>query len=345
MSYQREFEKRLRVAVVGIGSHAYRNLLPAMHFLPVQLTAFCDLDLELAERTAREYGVPSCYADAAEMYQREELDAVFISVSAQLHPELVCQALDAGLHVWVEKPPAIRASEVETMIAQRRDRVVVVGFKKAFAPATRKVRELLADDAVGPLTGLTGDYRVTIPKDGAAVLKERRFSGWLANGVHPLSLMIAVGGDVAAVTLHRSGSTEVGTCVLEFSSGAIGTLNLVSGSYRFERYAFWGKHYITIENSMRVELWRGIRSDYSYGTTFAPAGMESGTIVWEPQNAFASLENKALFTQGFYHEMRYFCDCILTGGVAEEGSLEFTHMVMKVYEAALLSGGARVELA
>lgn len=167
MSYQREFEKRLRVAVVGIGSHAYRNLLPAMHFLPVQLTAFCDLDLELAERTAREYGVPSCYADAAEMYQREELDAVFISVSAQLHPELVCQALDAGLHVWVEKPPAIRASEVETMIAQRRDRVVVVGFKKAFAPATRKVRELLADDAVGPLTGLTGDYRVTITPTGS----------------------------------------------------------------------------------------------------------------------------------------------------------------------------------
>jgi predicted dehydrogenase len=344
MSYQREFEQRLRVAVVGIGSHSYRNLLPAMHYLPVQLTAFCDLNLELAQRTAREYGVTSCYADAAEMYAREELDAVFIAVSPHHHPELVRQALDAGLHVWTEKPPALRASEVEEMIAQRGDRVVVVGFKKAFAPATRKVRELLADDGVGPLEGLTADYRMSIEEDGAAVLRERKYTNWLANGCHPLSLMIAVGGEVAAVTMHRSASGR-GACVLEFSSGAIGTLNLVSGNLLSERYAFWGKRYLTIEDSLRVTLWRGIPFDYHNIRNFAPDGMASGTVVWEPQNNLATLENKALFTQGFYDEMRYFCDCVLADRVAEEGSLEFALMVMRVYEAGLLSGGDRVELA
>ena len=38
MSYQREFEQRLNVAVVGVGSHGYRNILPALHYLPVRLT-------------------------------------------------------------------------------------------------------------------------------------------------------------------------------------------------------------------------------------------------------------------------------------------------------------------
>jgi predicted dehydrogenase len=42
VSYQREFEKRLKVGIVGVGSHAYRNLLPAMNFLPVSLQAVCD---------------------------------------------------------------------------------------------------------------------------------------------------------------------------------------------------------------------------------------------------------------------------------------------------------------
>ena len=344
MSYQREFDERLRVAVVGIGAHAYRNLLPAMHFLPVQLTAFCDVDLEKAERTAREYGVPSCYADAAEMYEREELDAVFIAVSPQMHSELVCQALDAGLHVWTEKPPAARASELETMIASRQDRVAVVGYKKAFAPATRKVQELLADDTVGPLEGLSAEYRMSFEEDAVTLMRERKASNWLYNGCHPLSMMVAVGGEVAAVTMHPSRGRN-GVCVLEFASGAIGTLNFVSAPFRSERYAFWGKRYITVENGLRVALWRGIPSSYGTTVDFAPAGTDSGTVVWEPQNAYATLENKALFTQGFYNEMRYFCDCVLSRRPAEEGTLEFALTIMRIYEAALLSEGDRVVIA
>ena len=110
MSYQREFEKTLKVAVVGVGSHAYRNILPTMTFLPVSLRAFCDVNLELAERTASQYGVKATYASAREMYGKEELDAVFLSVSPGLHPGLCCEAFDAGLHVWLEKPPAVPES-------------------------------------------------------------------------------------------------------------------------------------------------------------------------------------------------------------------------------------------
>ena len=57
MSYQRDFERRLNVAVVGVGSHAYRNILPVLHYLPVKFVAICDQNLELAQKTAEEYGV------------------------------------------------------------------------------------------------------------------------------------------------------------------------------------------------------------------------------------------------------------------------------------------------
>ena len=135
MPYQREFESRLKVAIVGVGSHAYRNILPAMTFLPVSLRAVCDIDPERVQSTASQYGVTACYTNAEEMYRNEDLDAVFLCVSPQLHPQLTCQAFDAGLHVWLEKPPAMRATEVEEMISHRKDRVAVVGFKKAFMPA------------------------------------------------------------------------------------------------------------------------------------------------------------------------------------------------------------------
>ena len=344
MSYQREFEKRLDVGVVGLGLHSYRTILPAMHYLPVRLRAFCDLDLDLAKRTAEEYGVTACYTRTGEMYRRENLDAVFLCVSPEMHPELACEALDGGVHVWTEKPPAVLASEVEGMIEHRRDRVVVVGFKKAFMPATRKAIEVLAEEEHGPLKGLSAEYPMTIPDNGEAVLRKREAPSWLKNGCHPLSLMLAVGGEVAAVTMHRS-IHGGGVCVLEFANGTLGSFSLLSAGRRSsERYAFWGKSHITIDSGLRVTVHRGIPFDYSKTTTYAPPGMDSGTVVWEPSETLATLENKALFTQGFYHELRYFCDCILNGQEVEIGSLEFALSVMKVYEAALVSEGSRIEI-
>jgi hypothetical protein len=113
-----------------------------------------------------------------------------------------------------------------------------------------------------------------------------------------------------------------------------------------ERYSFYGNNcHMTIDNSHRVTLQRGIPFNYSRTTSYVPEGFESGALVWEPQNHLATLETNSLFTQGFYAEMRYFCDCVLANRPAQQGSLEFAHHVMQVYEAGLLSHGKRMEIA
>ena len=328
---------------MGVGSHSYRNVLATMHYLPVKLVAFCDLDIELARKTGEEYGVSACYASTAEMYANEQLDAVFICVGPKQHPDLACEAFEAGLHVWMEKSPGVVAADVDRMIAAQGDRIAVVGFKKAFMPATRKVIELLSTDEWGPLTGMTAEYRMSIPEDGETVLAERQTPNWLLNGCHPLSCMIAVGGNVRTVTMHRSVG-GAGTCVLAFENGAIGSFNLVpvNGKRVSERYAFWGQSQITIDTTLRVTIHRGIPFNYSTTTNYVPEGMESGSIVWEPWDTLGTLENKALFTQGFYAEMKYFCDCVLEETQAELGSLAFASQVMRVYEAGLISQGEAV---
>lgn len=347
MAYQREFERRLDLGVVGIGSHTYRNLLPALTHLPVRLRALCDVNEQLLKQTAPQFGVDRVYTRTAEMYRQEKLDAVLISVGPKQHPGLVCEALDAGLHVWLEKPPARRTAEVEEMLRHRRDRVVVVGFKKAFMPATRKILEILADPSFGPLKSMLAEYPMDLPEDGAKVLESGEVSNWLANGCHPLSLMLAVGGPVAAVTAFRARSGG-GSVILEFVSGTIGTFHLADGTPAMagmERYAFCGAHAkAVIEDGRRVILYRPTPFDYANGTTACPPGFDHGAIVWEPQNTLATLENKALFTQGMYGELREFCDSVLAGRQPELGSLEFALQVMKIYEAGLVSNGRRVTL-
>jgi len=344
MSYQREFERRLNVGVVGVGGHCYRNLLPAMNYLPVRLVAMCDVNAERLRATAAQYGVSATYTDAREMYAGENLDAVFLAVSPQLHPDLACRALDAGLHVWLEKPPSMDAEGVRRMIERRGDRVVVVGFKKAFMPAMAKVREVLAREESGKLLSILGEYAMDVPRDGQAVLAQGRYTNWLGNGVHPLSAMISVGGRVVAVTVHR-GAHGGGACILEFESGALGNLHLSAGMKGpTERYSFFAQNaHLTLENA-RLSLHRGIPFDYGSTTTYAPPGDGHGTVTWEPRFTLATLENKALFIQGMYAEMRHFCDCVLEGRRPELGTLEFALNVMQVYEAGLRSGGRQVEI-
>ncbi len=344
MSYQREFAKRLKVGMVGIGSHAYRNLMPAFNYLPVELKAVCNRsDEEKARTTARQYGC-SYYQSTREMYEKEELDAVFICVSHKAHAQLAMEALDAGLHVWMEKPAAMYASEIEDLIARRKDKVVVTGYKKAFMPVTDKAIELVRSPKYGSLKSMLAVYPMSVPQNGEEVLKSGEFVNWLKNGVHPLAFLLAVGGKVDSVTALCN-EQGVGSVMLRFKSGVMGNLHLASGPQPLESYSLYAdKWHADIWNNNRLTLQRGIPFDYDRTNNFVPEGDESGAVVWEPQNCQATLENKALFTQGIYGEMKYFCDCILESKQPDRGSLEFSLELMKVYEAALVSHGKSIAI-
>jgi len=343
MSYQREFEKKINVGIIGIGSHSYRNLLPAMNYLPVNIKAVCNRNPDIGQVTARQYGCAH-YQSPAEMYANEEIEAVFICVSPQLHPQFILEALDHNIHVWVEKPLALRAYEVEEMLARRTRQVVVVGYKKLFSPAAQKAIEVVNSPKYGDLQSVLAIYPMTIPADGQKVLESRELCNWLNNGTHPLSFMMALGGKVSSVT-SLCNKTGQGVVALQFANGVAGTFHMSSGPQpRLERYAAYGKNWqLDIENS-KITLQRGVPFVYKETTNYAPEGDDHGAIVWEPSNCTATLENKALFTQGMYFEMKYFCDCILENTTPTKGSLEFSLELMKVYEAGLLSGGRTIYL-
>lgn len=342
MSYQREFENRIKVGIVGAGSHCYRNVLPTMNYLPVEIKAICDINEDSARKTAMQYGNCAYYTNSARMYAEEDLDAVFIVVGPQLHPKLTIEAMDAGLHVWVEKPVAMRSFEVQEMIEHRRDKVAVVGLKKAFMPVTEKAIEIANSEKYGNLKTILGIYPMSIPKNGKQALEERQFINWLANGVHPLGFLMAVGGSVGGVVTHTREDGH-GLLVLEYKNGVIGNLHLASGPLPMESYSLYGENWhMSIHNNNRIELQRDNGLQYGKSITFAPPGDDTGAIVWEAQNCLATLENKALFTQGFYAEMKYFCDCVLENRKPERGTLEFALEMMKVYEAGLLSNGKTI---
>jgi predicted dehydrogenase len=351
MTYQRDYDQLLRVGLIGLGGHAYRNILPALHYLPVRLTALCDVNRSLLERTAAEYGGVATFTDAERMFADTALDAVLLATGPRHHPALAIAALAAGLHVWMEKPPAMRAAEVAQVIAARGDCVCAVGFKKTYMPAARKARELLATPEFGPLRSLLAVYPVTIPRDGARALVSEEESAFLSVGCHPLSLLLALGGPVTSVTTLRGpGEEAVGVVFLRFGNGAAGVFHLAGGSpalHAGERYDLYGNgQVISIENSTKIAYHRGVPFEYETQRDFTAPGVGTGSIVWEASHSQGTLENKALFIQGMVGELADFTGAILERRpLASSGTLEFAWQVMQVYEAALLSDGQPVSVA
>lgn len=338
MTYQRDYGDRVRVGMVGVGSHAYRNILPALTFLPVELVAIADVNEELANRTAAQYGVAHAYSTAAAMYANEDLDAVLICVSPQLHPSLAIEAFEAGLHVWLEKPAATTVAEVDQMIAARGDLICTVGYKKLFMPAAVKVRELITSEALGELRTVLAQYPLSVSASSPH---------WLANGCHPVSLLLSISGPPAGVSRHPS-RDDAGALLIRHQNGVISNLHLALGApfgQPFERYTVFGDRATAeIENTRRVTYQRGMEFDYADSTSFAPPGLDSGAIVWEPQDSLNSLENRSEFTQGLHGELRYFLDCVRENKRPQLADLEFARQVSAVHEAAIVSVNQEIEL-
>ena len=347
MSYQRDFERRVRIGVVGVGDHAYRNILPLLTFLPVEFVAVADTNSELGAKTALQYGRIPHYESATKMYENEEIDAVLLCVSPKLHPALTIEALEAGLHVWMEKPASTSVREVDEMIRARAGRVVVVGYKKAFMPATRKVVELVDGGAIGDVRSILATYPLIIPHGDRALIERGEMSMWLANGCHPTAFMLAVAGSARSVVVHR-GHAGASVLIVKHANGTLSTLHSSMGVapvHPFERYAVYGmRGGIEVENSRRVRFQRTTKFEYSKTNNFAPPDPDSGAVVWEPQDSLGTLETKSEFTQGMFGELAYFLDCVLTGTEPTIANLEFARNIAGVYEAGILSNGDEVEL-
>jgi predicted dehydrogenase len=348
LSYQRNYDRRLSIGIVGLGSHTYRNLLPALHFLPVRLVALCDSNPDTLRKTAAEYAGCEPFVDARAMFRRRGLDAVLIAVSGVHHPSLARDALGCGLHVWIEKPPAVRAREIEDLLSVRGDRICAVGFKKAYMPATRKTEALLREESFGSLRTIIGVYQTTIPRDGPGALAGATEPGWLAGGCHPLSAMLQLAGPAEALLTLRDPKGSGGSVWFRFASGAAGTLHAIPGEpsgFVRERYELYGDaQSVIIDDCTRVILRRGIPFDYETTREYTSDEAETGDVVWEPRHSLATLENKALFVQGIFDELHDFCGAILEGHPLRTADLEFALHLMRVYEASLLSDGELISV-
>ena len=148
----------LSIGFLGAGNYATVALMPAFRDAGVRLRSVVSAAGVTGVHAARKFGFEVAATDADAVLGDPEVDAVVIATRHGSHADLVRRALTAGKHVFVEKPLALRADEVDsieqTMVSQYangRAVVLTVGFNRRFAPHVRRMAELLASFS-GPRT-------------------------------------------------------------------------------------------------------------------------------------------------------------------------------------------------
>jgi predicted dehydrogenase len=243
----------VRVGVAGLGYWG-PNLVRNFDEL-AELAWVCDLDSDLTARFVGRYPRARATADFAELLADESLDAVVVATPVPTHYALAKQALEAGKHVMVEKPPAMRAAEMDELvgIAAERDLVLMPGHLLLYHPGVLKLKELVAAGELGEVLCIYGN------RQNLGIVRTNENALW-SLGVHDLSVILyLLDEDPESATAQgrdflTPGVEDVVFCFLSFPSGKIAHMHLSwLDPHKMRKITVVGREKMVVFDDMELE--------------------------------------------------------------------------------------------
>ncbi|MFD2079170.1 Predicted dehydrogenase [Actinopolymorpha cephalotaxi] len=222
----------LRVAVVGLGNIGKTHSRYYSENPDAELVALCDIDAGRVDPVAKTYGVLA-YHDLGEMLAAERPDAVSIATAGPEngghHYEPTMQAIEAGVHVLVEKPISNNIEHAREMVRAARERGVLMGvnLNHRFTPAAERAKKLQKDGTLGEVLFLNMALWINNPNESSPWFHLR------ALHPHSIDVMRYFGGPITKVQAfcHKGPGRQIwsnASVNVQFASGAVGHL---TGSY------------------------------------------------------------------------------------------------------------------
>jgi UDP-N-acetylglucosamine 3-dehydrogenase len=140
----------MKVAVIGVGSMGRNHARVYSELEEADLIAVSDVDGKQAQAVAEKFGART-YTDYCTLLEEEKPEAVSIAVPTAMHEEVGMAALEAGVHVLMEKPIAATVDEAQRLIAKAQSvgRQLMVGHIVRFNPAIQALKQKLAAGELG----------------------------------------------------------------------------------------------------------------------------------------------------------------------------------------------------
>ena len=242
-----------RIGVVGL-NYWGPNLVRNFDGL-AELAWLCDLDDAHLAPLAERYPHARATTALADMLADESLDAVVIATPVPTHHALAKQALEAGKHVFVEKPPAMHAAEMDELVrlAAACDLVLMPGHLLLYHPGVAKLKELIDAGELGEVLCVYGN------RQNLGIVRTNENALW-SLGVHDLSVILYLLDEEPdeAVAHGRDFLTEgvedVVFCYLRFPSGKIAHMHLSwLDPHKMRKMTVVGREKMVVFDDMELE--------------------------------------------------------------------------------------------
>jgi predicted dehydrogenase/threonine dehydrogenase-like Zn-dependent dehydrogenase len=233
------------VAFVGSGNYATAVLIPAFKKAGAKLSSVASSAGLSSVHAGKKFGFEEATTDTEKIFSDPSLDAVVITTRHNSHSRLVLQALDAGKHVFVEKPLCLNLEEIQEIESAYRRLseegtapVVMVGFNRRFAPQVQRIKALL-DGVKGPKSFVMTVNAGAIPAEHWTQDREVGGGRIIGEACHFIDLLRFLAG-CSVVTHSRMAmdaqNADTVTLQLGFADGSIGTVHyFANGSKAFPK--------------------------------------------------------------------------------------------------------------
>lgn len=141
----------LRIVIVGCGKIADQHAEHIVHIPGCQIVGVCDREELMAKQLQERLNVPAAFSDVQDLLDETKPDVVHITTSPQAHYSIAKICLEAGCHVFVEKPFTVNHKEAGELIslAEHKGLKLTVGHNAQFSHAANHMRKLVAEGYLG----------------------------------------------------------------------------------------------------------------------------------------------------------------------------------------------------
>jgi predicted dehydrogenase len=243
----------VNVGQAGLG-HWGKNLVRNFDEL-ADLTWICESDEARRAEFGARYPNARVTASFEEMLADDDLQAVVIATPVPTHHPLAKQALEAGKHVFVEKPPAMRAAEMEELVglAEERGLVLMPGHLLLYHPGVQKLKELVDSGQLGDVLCVYGN------RQNLGIIRTNENALW-SLGVHDLSVILYLIGEQPSQAVANgnaflnAGVEDVVFCYLQFPSGKIAHMHLSwLDPHKMRKLTVVGRDKMAVFDDMELE--------------------------------------------------------------------------------------------
>jgi predicted dehydrogenase len=199
----------LRGGLIGCGAVANDSHLPAWRLEHnVGIVAICDLNPEMARKTALRWGIRNTYKDSSEMLENEKLDFVDICTPPQTHLQIASEAIAAGQHVLLEKPMTINSREANELVqvSNGSSTKLCVVHHALFYPVFNTAKSMIDSGRIGDLVSV--DVNLRVPR--ARITDQNHWYYSMPGGMlgehapHPVYLLRALLGEIQVIKTASS---------------------------------------------------------------------------------------------------------------------------------------------